>query len=338
LINVTIYFRKDDPESQAVISYCQELAERFPHQLVLIDIDGDEDLKQRFEKTFPVISVGPYVLHKPINRKDLEVALGAASDRVQRLERVGDKGYQDRVERGRQFSTTDRIVAWISRHYLALFNAILFLYVFLPFTAPMLMKQGLQEEARIIYTLYSPFCHQMAFRSFFLFGEQPYYPRSLAGVPGATTYEAIMGLDPTMNEKTDAFILDARNFLGNDQVGYKVAICERDVAMYGSILLFGLVFAASRKRIKPVPWYIWLVIGVLPIAIDGFSQFPGLIAGLPAFLPDRESTPFLRVLTGTLFGFMTAWYLYPLIEASMRETRSMFAYKRSAVTQMTSKD
>jgi len=338
LINVTIYYRKNDPESQAVIGYCQEMGERFPHQLILIDIDEDEDLQQRFEKTFPVLNVGPYVLHRPINRKDLEVVLGAASDRMQRLEKSGDKGYQDRVERGRQFSSTDRIVSWISRHYLALFNAILFLYVFLPFAAPVLMKQGLQEEARIIYTLFSPFCHQMAFRSFFLFGEQPYYPRSLASVPGAKTYEDIMGIDPAANEKTDAFILTARNFLGNDQVGYKMAICERDVAMYGSILLFGLVFAASRKRIKSVPWYIWLVIGVLPIAIDGFSQFPGLIAGLPAFLPDRESTPFLRVLTGALFGFMTAWYLYPLIEASMRETRSMFAYKRSAVAQMTSKD
>ena len=186
----------------------------------------------------------------------------------------------------------------------------------------------------MIYTLYSPLCHQLAFRSFFLFGEQPYYPRSLAEVPG-TTYEQIIGLNPAVNEKTDQFILDARNFLGNETVGYKVAICERDIAMYGSIFLFGLVYALSGKKFKQIPWYIWLVVGVFPIALDGFSQLPGMVAGLPSFLPNRESTPFLRVLTGGLFGLMTAWFLYPLIEASMRETRSMFAYKKAVVVQTT---
>jgi uncharacterized membrane protein len=338
LINVTVYHRKNDPESLQVISFCQSLAERYPHNLVLIDVDENEDLKQRFGTEIPMVNIGPYLLRHPINLKDLEIALGAANDRVKRLEQSGDKNYQERVERGSRYSSTDRIVSWISRHYLALFNCILFLYVFLPFAAPVLMKEGLTEEARVIYTLYSPLCHQLAFRSFFLFGEQPYYPRNLAGVSSATTYEQIMGLNPVSNEKTDQFILDARNFLGNDTVGYKVAICERDIAMYGSIFLFGVVYALAGKKFKQIPWYIWLVIGVFPIALDGFSQLPSMIAGLPNFLPNRESTPFLRVVTGGLFGLMTAWFLYPLIEASMAETRSMFAYKKAVLTQSVRKD
>ena len=147
----------------------------------------------------------------------------------------------------------------------------------------------------------------------------------------------MMGLDPAANEKTDAFIFDARNFVGNEQVGYKVAICERDVAMYGALLLFGLIFAASGKKIKSVKWYLWLILGTFPIALDGFSQLPGMIAGLPDII-NRESTPFLRTLTGVLFGFLTAWYLFPLIEASMKETRSMFAYKKAVVDQLPPKD
>jgi len=338
LINVTIYYRKDDPESQKIIEYCRGFTERYPHNLVLIDVDENEDLKKRFENEIPVVNIGPYLLRNPITEKDIEVALGAARDRAARLEQSGDKGYQARVERGRQFNTTDRIVSWISQHYLALFNSILFLYVFLPFGAPILMKEGQTEAARVIYTLYSPLCHQLAFRSWFLFGEQTAYPRELAGVPGATTYESIMGLNPAVDERNDAFILGARSFLGNDTLGYKMAICERDVAMYGALLIFGLVFAITGKKLKSVPWYWWLLIGVLPIAVDGFSQLPDLIAGLPNFLPLRESTPFLRTVTGGLFGFFTAWYLYPLIEASMRETRSMFAYKKAVVLQTTHKD
>ena len=337
MINVTLYYHPNNPESQKVIDTLQALSDRFPHNLILIDVDTDPDLKQRFAGQTPMVRVGPYLLRQNFTQADLEVALGAAGDRAERLIETEDKGYQQRIERGRKFSRTDQVANWFSHHYLALFNVFLFFYLGLPFAAPVLMKEGLQAPAKFIYTIYSPLCHQLAFRSWFLFGEQAYYPRSLADISGVMTYESIMGLDPAANEKTDTFILDARGFLGNDTVGYKVAICERDVAMYGALLLFGLIYAISGKRIKPVKWYLWLIIGTFPIALDGFSQLPALVAGLPDII-NRESTPFLRTLTGALFGLMTAWYLYPLIEASMKETRSMFAYKKSVVDQIQPKD
>jgi hypothetical protein len=34
-------------------------------------------------------------------------------------------------------------------------------------------------------------------------------------------------------------------------------------------------------------------------------------------------------MTGTLFGFTTAWYLFPLIEESMNETRMVLEEKRA---------
>jgi len=81
------------------------------------------------------------------------------------------------------------------------------------------------------------------------------------------------------------------------------------------------LFQFSGKKIKKLSWYLWLIFALLPIAIDGFSQIPGLSSGWPAWVPMRESTPFLRVLTGTLFGAGTAWYMYPMMEESMKETR-----------------
>ena len=37
--------------------------------------------------------------------------------------------------------------------------------------------------------------------------------------------------------------------------------------------------------------------------------------------PVRETSPFLRVLTGALFGLMNAWLAFPYLETSMREVR-----------------
>ncbi len=172
------------------------------------------------------------------------------------------------------------------------------------------------SPARVLYRLYGGVCHQLAFRSWFLFGEQPAYPRSAAQVPGLTPFGQATGLD-------ENDLLAARQFVGNPQTGYKVAICERDVAIYGSLLLFGLLYALFRRRIRPLPWYLWLLIGWVPIGLDGFSQLLSQIPGSP--LPFRESTPLLRTLTGFLFGFTTAWFGYPLVEESMADTRALMA-------------
>jgi hypothetical protein len=46
-----------------------------------------------------------------------------------------------------------------------------------------------------------------------------------------------------------------------------------------------------------------------------------------SFYPIRESTPFLRALTGALFGIGNAWLAYPYIEESMQETIEMLNEK-----------
>ena len=143
----------------------------------------------------------------------------------------------------------------------------------------------------------------------------------MAGVSGLKTYEAMTGLDPN----TATGLWDARAFRGNALTGYKVALCERDVAIYAAMLLFGLAFAVVRKRypnIRPIPWYIWVLFGIFPIGLDGGTQLISqFFPQINQILPYRESTPFLRSLTGALFGFFTAWFGYPYVEESMSETR-----------------
>ena len=112
--------------------------------------------------------------------------------------------------------------------------------------------------------------------------------------------------------------MTARSFTGNAEMGYKTALCERDVAIYGAMFLLGLLFARVRKWLRPAPIWLYLILGLMPLGLDGFSQ----MFSYPPFeyWPVRETLPFFRVLTGALFGLMNVWLAFPHLENSMNET------------------
>ena len=331
MLTVTLYMREDCHLCEQAKADLESLQEEFPHRLVEVDIDSDSALQQKYLVEIPVIEVGPYRLKAPFDRQKLMVTLGAASDRRNQLEEIGGEAYEARVKRGKKISGADKILAWISNHYLAILNVVMFLYVGLPFLAPTLMKSGATAPARVLYTIYSPLCHQFGFRSFFLYGEQPYYPLKEAGV-NVVDFESATGITGLHNPN-DYSRLQARRYVGDETVGYKVALCERDVAIYAAILLFGLLYSLTGRRFPQLHWTLWILLGLGPIGLDGFSQLFAQFEWpfLASILPYRESTPFLRVLTGFLFGFFTAWFAYPNIEESMRETRQFFIKKFAQV-------
>lgn len=213
------------------------------------------------------------------------------------------------------------------------------LYAGLPVVAPIAMHNGATGLGNLIYTVYTPTCHQFAFRSWFLFGEQAAYPRELAASENMLSFEEMAATEPFF-EGIDPAVLDndliaaAKAFNGNERWGYKVAFCERDIAIYGAIALFAVVFFIAMRgfgfTIPPLPFWAYLIIAIAPIGLDGFSQlfanppFNGFGLGL---YPIRESTPFLRSFTGALFGLGNAWLALPYIEESMAETREMIAAK-----------
>ena len=92
--------------------------------------------------------------------------------------------------------------------------------------------------------------------------------------------------------------------------GYQTCLCSRCLAIYTSILLVGvaLVFLRNNRRLRALPWYFWLL-GMAPMALDGFTQLFGL----------RESNLALRLLTGAIFGVTTAWFLLPQIEEAANQ-------------------
>ena len=66
----------------------------------------------------------------------------------------------------------DRGVYRVARHWLACVNAWLLAWVGLAVAAPLLLANGFDAGARVIYAVHRPFCHQRADRSFHLLGEK----------------------------------------------------------------------------------------------------------------------------------------------------------------------
>ncbi len=321
MIEVTLYTRNDCHLCDQVLADLASLQEAVPHNLIVIDIDTNPKFKKMYDELIPVVEAGPYKLKAPITRQDLEITLKTAEYRLRQIDLTNQSVEQRQREAPQTWGNADRFALWLSHHYLMVFNLIVFIYVGLPFLAPVLLKVGATGPADVLYRAYGLVCHQLAFRSFFLFGEQYAYPRASAGVTSLIPYGTAIG-----NEQD---LVAARNFTGNSLVGYKVAFCERDVAIYVGILLFGLLFGALRRRFPTIPWYFWILLGIVPIALDGFTQ---LLSQPPfSWFPYRESTPFLRMLTGFLFGFVTAWFGYPMLEVSMKDTREFMDEKLARI-------
>jgi len=193
----------------------------------------------------------------------------------------------------------DKVVFRLAKHWLLLANLFWGLYVGLPLLAPLLMNAGWSTPANIIYLIYRPACHQLPERSYFIGGPQAVYtPEELAAA----------GVDLS---------LLARD-IGNEEIGWKVAFCERDVAIYGSILVAGLLYAGLRCIVQRSPhrrmWKMPLrlfILFVVPMGIDGLAQL----------FTSYESTWLTRSITGAIFGVGAVFFAYPYLDEGFAEVR-----------------
>lgn len=206
--------------------------------------------------------------------------------------------------------------------WFSLFGVIAGGYVLLPFLAPALMAIGWSGPAKAIYFVYSFLCHQLPERSYFLFGPKLTY--SLSEVQAA------------WQNTTNPLIL--RQFIGNPEMGWKVAWSDRMVSMFTSIWIFGLLWYPLRRRLPSLP--IWgLALFLLPMALDGTSHFISDFWGIgqgfrdtnlwlaamtnhafaPAFYAGDAWGSFnslMRLLTGLLFGLGIVWFGFPYLNDS----------------------
>lgn len=204
------------------------------------------------------------------------------------------------------------LVIGMAHHWLAIFNTVWAVYLFTPFLAPIFMQLGWTAPAGVIYAIYSVLCHQLPDHSYFLFGPSlvPQAPELIAG--GMTA---------------SASLFVERAFIGSPEVGWKVALCQRDVAIYAGVLLVGISYALVRQRARPLPFKVFVLL-IIPIAVDGLTQLVGW----------RESNWWLRTLTGALFGVAAVYLAYPYVEDAMREVLESELLRQAALQQQTRDD
>lgn len=223
------------------------------------------------------------------------------------------------------------ITRTLMRYWLLIFIVVYGVFNALPFLAPVLMKVGWIGGANAIYTFYSALCHQMAQRSFFLFGDHVMYnldqlPITLTGRTG-----------------TDTLLL--RHFRGNEILGWKVAWSDRMVSLYGGIWLAGVVYGIGSlfRPVKPISIWVFGLLA-LPLILDGGTHMisdslGGLTTGfryhndwlasltghaLPESFYSGDAwgsfNSWMRLLTGGLFATGVVWFAFPLVDRYAHST------------------
>lgn len=232
----------------------------------------------------------------------------------------------------------DQIALFLTRHWVVVVSCLLGLFVVTPFLAPLFMAIGWVFPAKIIYWVYSFICHQLPERSYFLFGPKISYTLSEIQSAWQTT--------------TDAIIL--RQFIGNTQMGWKVAWSDRMVSMFTSIWLFGIIWGLLKKKNKKLPWWGALLF-ILPMAIDGTTHLISDFAGIGQGFRDSNNwlaimtkytfpidfyagdawgsfNAWMRLISGILFGLGSVWFGFPLLQEwlsnSVKVIDDKYEYRR----------
>jgi uncharacterized membrane protein len=214
---------------------------------------------------------------------------------------------------------------WFARHWFLTFAALYGLWVWLPLLAPVLMHIGWSGAGRLIYLVYSFFCHQLPERSFFFFGSKPMY--------------SLVEIQAAWQNTTNPMLL--RRFIGNESMGWKVAWSDRMISFYTSMWAFAVAWQALRHKIRALTWW-GLLLLLLPILIDGGSHAISDLYGIGQGFRDtnhwlvaltRDAFPvgfyigdawgsfnsWMRLITGTLAGLGIVWFIFPHMEASFEQ-------------------
>ena len=154
-----------------------------------------------------------------------------------------------------------------------------------------------EETAKGMYSAFSILCHQKVSRSHCVFHDElGYYFADCTSQEGQFVHN-------------DGDVISVEN---NGAVGYKFPVCSRDIGLYFGILLGAVAYPFVRKiGDKQIPPAIYLIVALVPIALDGGIQFASDLGFLPFIY---ESTNLTRIVTGFIAGFAASFYIIPILQ------------------------
>ena len=130
-------------------------------------------------------------------------------------------------------------------------------------------------------------------------------------------------------------------------MGWKLAWSDRMVSFYGGFFLFGLLYALLRDRVRRKGFWVnwrWLIVLLLPIAIDGITHMISDLYGIGQGFRDTNAwlaaltgnalpatfyagdawgsfNSIMRLVTGLLGSFAIIFWAYPIIDSAYRPRR-----------------
>jgi hypothetical protein len=218
-----------------------------------------------------------------------------------------------------------KLILLLARHWFLVAILLAWIVLGLALLAPALMSAGQPEAGQAIYRFLAPHDHQLPQRSYFLF--------SPTGIVQSYSLEQILAWEADPD--------NLRGFTGNPDIGYKMGLNHRMVAIFVAILVGGLIWGAagSRPRLGPI---LFLLLA-LPLLIDGFSHVfsensgqsfrdsnAWAVALTGGIFPSgfyQESTIgslnwLLRTVTGLLFGLALVWFLFTYLSGQFAAIRA----------------
>ncbi len=161
---------------------------------------------------------------------------------------------------------------------------------------PLIALNGEVQIANSFYEFHSNFCHQRLDRSLCFFSD---------GSFGDCIKENAIAIQKNPNTKR------SHGVIIGEVKGFELAACARDSAVYFAMLIGALALPFFEKiESREVPPVIYLIIAIIPLALDGAGQLIGL----------WESTNLMRIVTGSFAGFAVPIYLLPILNSFLSTT------------------
>lgn len=186
------------------------------------------------------------------------------------------------------------------------------------FIPPVAYKNGNPELAERVHSVYRFFCHQRVERSPFLLGEKEEI--AFYSVPYLQSEEAIPYYNPYVPDRFSTSLFGYK-YYGNPEVGYKTALCIRDIALYVGMITGGGYYLVRYRKNRPVKKFNWKlsVALMIPMVLDVLVQMVAEIFSL-GFITDSyvDDIP-KRVITGILFGVGFALLIFPNLKESIEQ-------------------
>ena len=213
-----------------------------------------------------------------------------------------------------------------SKSWTKYFTILSGLYISLALLAPLLLIANAQQVAHKLYRVYSLFCHQDAYKSWYI-----------------STSSGSLGLNISssfniLNEIPFGIILDSSKFIGSSELGWKSALCHRCTAIYLSAFTASLLYHIMKVRGLHIPNlhpHIYFAVGLLPIAIHTMIAPQPESSFIRSIVSDSHM---IRTITGGLFGIMSIWFAFPEIDHYSQKHVSDYSKSRHSNQSITRYD